>query len=66
MEHEDMRLISAYKFCECAELNNHAKRHLPPTTVIQDSYNGKIITVLKQCSRHVTHDFKKGVVPERR
>lgn len=30
MEHEDMRLISAFKFYECAESNNHAKRHLSP------------------------------------
>lgn len=38
MEHEDMRLISAFKFYECAEPNNHAKRHLSPSTVIQDSH----------------------------
>lgn len=61
-----MRLISACKFYECAESNNHAKRHFPPSTVIQDSYNGKIITTLKQCSRHITHCFKKDLVPERR
>lgn len=39
MEHEDMRFISAFFFFyECAESNNHAKRHLSPPTVIQDSY----------------------------
>lgn len=36
------------------------------STVIQDSYNDKIITTLKQCSRHIIHYFKKDLLPGQR
>lgn len=41
--------------------NQTAMQKFISSTVIQDPYNGKIITTLKSCSRHITHYFKKDL-----
>lgn len=58
-----MRLIPAYVSFMNVQNQITMQKDISPT-LIQDSHNGKINTILIQCSRHVTHYLKKYLIPE--